>query len=474
MVIRFLVVILVAVLAACAAPISPSPQPSGSGVSNPSESASVGPPTPSTSGSGDAPTGTIVQVLVDGLRVRDQPGLVGVPLTTLAAGQRARVKGGPQEIDGHRWYQLSFSPSGTSGWVAAGDASTPWIAVVANGKITAMGGREVLTMDADGTPTSVIRLDEGWYGHHLSWAPNGIALAMSQTRQDVSLGGCVLEGRVATFDDKGQMMARTSPPAGTWDTNPIWSPDSSEIAFTREKQTCATQNVQGFPDLYVMPVRGGQERLVVSNARGAVWSPAGDAFAFTRFDATPTAIPGDLRGPEIWMIAADGTGERRIGGRIDDGTRERVSGDIAWAPDGSVIAFSRAVGDDLNSTEIDLIATAGQVQAVARLTDRSVLDLTWLPDGAGLAFIEQRIGTVAIVVLSPVGEAIFRAELTDGVPNGLVVAPDGSATAWGISGTSLLRVQPLTGGDARTYTITPNNSFTWQALLLDQLPPTGQ
>jgi hypothetical protein len=94
-------------------------------------------------------------------------------------------------------------------------------------------------------------------------------------------------------------------------------------------------------------------------------------------------------------------------------------------------------------------------------------DLTWLPDGSGLAFVEERHLATALVVLSPSGEEAARFDLTDGVPNELVVAPDGSALAWGIMGTSILRVQPLAGGEAQTYQETPNAYVSWRPILLD-------
>jgi dipeptidyl aminopeptidase/acylaminoacyl peptidase len=363
-------------------------------------------------------------------------------------------------------------PSNVQGWIAAGEAATPWIALVANGKIATASGRDVWTLDDSGHRTSFAQLDEGWNAGPLSWAPDGGALAIGEYRFDAdpSQYGCVLEGRVAVLDETGRITARSSPAPGTYDTDPGWSPDGSQIVFTREKHTCATQSQPGFPDVYVMPVSGGDERLVVSNATNAVLSPTGATFAYFRFDPQPTAFAGDLRGPEIWMVAADGSAEHRVGGRADDGQRERLSDHLAWAPDGSVVAFFRAVGEDLNSTEIDLIDSSGTIRSLGRIQTAGVRELSWMPDGRALVYTEARTGATEIVVLSPSGDVLMRFELSDsGVPSTLAISPDGLSLAWSIMGTSNLRVQPLVIGEARTYADIPSTGYVdWQALLLDQ------
>jgi Tol biopolymer transport system component len=218
-----------------------------------------------------------------------------------------------------------------------------------------------------------------------------------------------------------------------------------------------------------MPATGGTEQLVVSDFEGVAWSPTGNAFAFTRFNPEPTAFAGDLRGPEIWTIAADGSGERLLGGRADDGGRERLNDWIAWSPDGSVLAYTRAVGDELNTTEVDLISSAGAMRPLRR--DSPIYEFAWLPDGSALAYYEQLVGTftINVVVLSSSGEEFARFESPDGVPDRIIVSPDGSKLAWMIQGASKLRIQPTTGGDARTYE-TISGPIAWQPLLIPYAP----
>jgi Tol biopolymer transport system component len=439
------------VLSACGGdPVSPSPGHSLPQASASRDLASVESSANESTSPGVA-AGGIVQALVDGIRVRAEPGLDGTAIARLSAGQRARVADGPEEADGYRWYQLSLMPSGVSGWVAAGEGSTPWIATVINGRITGASGRDIWTVDQNGNRERLAEVREGWYAADPSWAPNGAALAISELHQDADLG-CIVEGGIAVLDDTGRVVARSSPPPGTFDSGPRWSPDSSQIGFTRSQYTCGVQAEPGPDGLYIMDAIGGNERLVVSNAPSAVWSPTGDTFAFVRFN--------DQRGWEIWLVAADGSGERLLGGRGESL--------IGWSPDGSVLAYIR--NTDAGDLQVDVIDPAGDIRTLKTYPGLAgiVTQATWLPDGSGLAFYVQDVPgfTINVVVLSSSGEEFARFEQPDGVPSRVIVSPDGSTLAWGIQGSSDLRIQPIAGGDARTFSLASNFAIDWQPLLL--------
>jgi hypothetical protein len=400
----------------------------------------------------------MVQALVDGIRVRDEPGLDAPQIARLSAGQRVRVAGGPEDADGYRWYQVSLFPTGTSGWVAAGEGQSPWIAAVLNGMLTWASGRDIGTIDQDGNRGTFAQRDEGWIVEWLAWAPDGLALAISEDRQEMGLqDSCVIEGRIAILDDTGRVTVRTSPPSGSYDTRPMWSPDGSQVAFTRVSQTCATPNQPG-RHLYVMPATGGSERLVVSDVEGPIWSPSGEGFAFFRWDS--------FNSWGIWMVAADGSGERRFGSSLAGYPP------VAWAPDGSVLAYARSVGDDPATTEFDVIDTAGKTRPLASYAGFiGPNEITWLPDGSGLVYYEQEaVGfTVSVSVLLLPSTTVVRFEQPDGVPDRVIVSPDGSKLGWVIQGAPKLRIQPTAGGDAVTYEEI-RGSIAWQPLLIPYTP----
>jgi hypothetical protein len=398
-------------------------------------------PAPSEGATGPIAAGDLVQVTASSVRVRSDPDASSDVVATLAAGQRVRVSDGPRDEGGYRWYEVTLLPSGLVGWAASGDEDGPWLARVENGDLALTSSGSVSLLDlGDEVPQPFVELEDGWGAFGPSWSPNGERLAIVALDVDEDLQ-CVVEGQVVIFDAAGTELTRTSPPAGTYDSAPIWAPDGADIGFTRSS-TCDVAEVA--PELHVMAADGGQDRLVVADVIGPAWSPQGDSFAFLRFNPEQTGIPGDLRGPEIWLVGADGTGLRRLGGRADlSGERERLSDRLAWAPDGSLLAFSRAVGPELAEVEIDVMDLDGQVQPAGTVAGE-VRDLTWLPDGSGLAYIDGGM-TTAVVVLALDGRETARFELTDGVPDRLIIAPDGTAMAWRIQGSEQLRIQPLEG-----------------------------
>ena len=131
------------------------------------------------------------------------------------------------------------------------------------------------------------------------------------------------------------------------DTSPVWSPDGSRIAFVRDRQ------------IHLLPTDGGEPERVTDLPLGAgapVWSPDSARLAF----AAPVD-PGTGGGPLVAHrldYQADGSGmfgavrnqvhvlDIASGecSQLTDGTEH--SGAPAWSPDGTTLAFTRAVGED--------------------------------------------------------------------------------------------------------------------------------
>jgi hypothetical protein len=166
---RLAIALIAAVLAACAGAgaglgtptptptdrPSPSPvaTPTPTPTATPSPSAPPSPTVAPTAGPGDAndppaiEQGTLVEVTINGLNVRERAGLAFPVITfqygdynalqtlthQLNEGDHAIVLDGPVEADGHSWYQLATGqpllPPRTVfiGWAAAGNAADPWL-----------------------------------------------------------------------------------------------------------------------------------------------------------------------------------------------------------------------------------------------------------------------------------------------------------------------------------------------------------
>ncbi|MFF4771321.1 S9 family peptidase [Microtetraspora fusca] len=191
--------------------------------------------------------------------------------------------------------------------------------------------------------------------------------------------------------------------SGPADRAPAWSPDGRTIAFLRA--------ADGPAQIWLLPMRGdavpeeAAERVTALplGAGPPRWSPDGTAIAFT---APVSSGPIDLDAPiEIDRLdyQADGAGLLRsvttqvhvldltTGEVTQVTTRHRHTGDPAWSPDGTRLAFPAALDDDTDLTG-NLAAYVLDLETGA---DRVVLDgsagpVTWTPDGRALLIVGRR------------------------------------------------------------------------------------
>jgi Tol biopolymer transport system component len=183
--------------------------------------------------------------------------------------------------------------------------------------------RDVWVMNSDGTAQRRFTNDGGSKST-LKWSPDSSRLLYSQwtSRSEVR----VLDVATATV--------RSLTPAGSWEASPAWSPDGTEIAL-----------VSG-TTLVVADADGTRRRDVPTTARAGspVWSPDGERIAFVGTRVFPEG--GSRYGPattaDVYVIGADGTGERRLTGSVIEGLVPVPGGSApTWWPDGSRLFFGR-------------------------------------------------------------------------------------------------------------------------------------
>jgi Tol biopolymer transport system component len=186
-------------------------------------------------------------------------------------------------------------------------------------------------------------------------------LESSSAQPRVHLGS-VWNGDIYVVNADGSGQTRlTRHPAEEYD--PAWSPDGTKIAFSRF--------TGGRYQIFLMNPDGSAAAQLTRGqgaASDAAWSPDGTRIAFTR-----------CRGScDVYVINADGTGERRL-------TRGDPPGEQSptWSPDGRRIAFV-----DING----LFVMDTQGGAWQRLTDGPADDANpaWSPVAPVIAFDGSR------------------------------------------------------------------------------------
>jgi WD40-like Beta Propeller Repeat len=146
-------------------------------------------------------------------------------------------------------------------------------------RIAFVRGKGVYVIDPDGTGETKLTATQRPTAGPLSWSPDS-------TRIAVSRGGDIYSVRA---DGTGETRLTTSPHA---EGQPAWSPNGAKIAFVDESSSS--------PGINVVNADGtGAMRLTNGNASAPAWSPDSSRMAF-------------IRGVELWIVNADGSGVRRL------------------------------------------------------------------------------------------------------------------------------------------------------------------
>jgi Tol biopolymer transport system component len=158
---------------------------------------------------------------------------------------------------------------------------------------------------------------------------------------------------------------------------PAWSPDSEEIAFSREEA--------GIRSIWVKNITSGEERRLTSGDYDDIqpaWSPKGSTILFVRSRQSKVKLePGDVFGlfadGDIWAIDLATQKENRL-------IKNAFNPD--YAPDGKRIAFDASWAGPRRIWAVDSLGhnpqqlTSDSSEGISHLRPR------WSPDGRRLVF----------------------------------------------------------------------------------------
>ena len=221
--------------------------------------------------------------------------------------------------------------------------------------------RKIVTFDH-------LNRDRGEHGFnfpddHPSFSPSNLKIVFTSNRVDKD------DWDIHVMNVNGTGVTRLAPAAGL-DTEPVFSPDGTKIAFS-------TERFGGDQDIAVMNANGSGMQLLTTSGLDDVepaWRPDGQEIAFTRIQGTNEK--------DVFVMRPDGTGVRQI---------TAVAGedhDPTYSPNGRQMLIT--------SERAPFSPPYGNVYRIDAVTGAALADLT--PDvefGAGDPFWQRGTGTLA-------------------------------------------------------------------------------
>lgn len=227
---------------------------------------------------------------------------------------------------------------------------------------------KIFTINSDGMGNRQAVFANIGLNHH-DWSPDGTKFA---------LVGYVDSGNTTWSIHKvhadGSNLTRLTNVNGVHDSEPSWSPNGSQIAFTR---TFWAQNNRN--ELWTMNADGGNQQYIGVEGYAAKWAPDGSRFIFT------SSRSGNY---EIYTCNIDGTNELQL---THTGGDEWMP---IWSPDGSQIAYSLSTGtwEAGNRTTYEIFVMNTDGSNIRQLTSNNSFDHypRWSANGAHIVFESDR------------------------------------------------------------------------------------
>lgn len=296
--------------------------------------------------------------------------------------------------------QVPQKPTATSAPVLKSVGGGGMLAFVSNrgdGKTLQIWGMDVWLNDQGVAVADNLRQITKSEGDKLqpAWSPDGRYLLY------VAYGGKSVKGEDYGQDIFKLDMAALDQPAVNLtqrtgnDTDPAWSPDGKLIAYTNDSIAGSLKMI------FLMDPDGGNRRRISVDQQeyGPTWAPdlriAFDLYAFNNVIIYIRKPADDYKTSAFfdYQQMAKRTGQ---------------SADLAWSPDGTLLAYTHTDGTKLN-VYVVLAETYGN--KVSALTDTNKdSQPAWSPDSKWIAFTSTRDGNSEIYIMTAAG--VLQTNLT--------------------------------------------------------------